>query len=490
MTATASVTDLLLSDEEFALLNDDEQREYLTLVQAALDLWVLTPKQLEFDAMAERCKFCLIGGAAGPGKSEWALFRADRMSREIPGHRSLILRRSFPELRRSMIQRSVLRIKPEDAVYRVGDKEWHYKNGSIIEFGYIDSDENLGIYQSAEYEMVVYDEAAEFTPYMLEFLKTRIRTTYAKKRLGARPHIIYTSNPGGPGHGYLRREFILPCGKEGGITTDKQGENIGFMPGFARDNPFLDVEDYQKTLEGLPTIMRRRFLLGDWSAIEGQFFVEWEDERHVIDDFEIPESWRRARGIDFGFTNPYACVWIAWDQDGRAYQYAERYERQLTARQQAIEIRKVDGGRVNASVGDPAMFSQTGIGPSVAAQYSQAGVWMGKASNSRVAGWANVREYLKDMDDGRPGLLVFRSCTETIRSLPDLVHDRNQPEDVDTDGDDHLADALRYALATRPRRPRAERKPPPKTDMQARANTDVQRFAKRRRRRSSWNGAH
>jgi hypothetical protein len=477
------LTDLLLTDDEFALLTVDEQREYLTILQASLDLWVLTPKQVEFDALADACFACLIGGAAGPGKSEWALYRANRLSLEVPGHRTLILRRTFPELRRSMIQRSILRIKPEDAVYRIGDKEWHYKNGSIIEFGYLDSDENVGIYQSAEYDMVVFDEAAEFTPYMLDFLKSRTRTTVAKRRLGARPHVIYTSNPGGPGHGYLRREFILPCGKEGGVLVRADGRRIGFMPGFARDNPHLDVEDYTKTLEALPTIMRRRFLLGDWSAIEGQFFVEWEDERHVCDDFEIPDSWRRARGIDYGFTNPYACLWIAWDHDKRAFVYAERYERMFTPRQQARQILEV--GPVNMSVADPAIFAQTGIGEPIATQYVRAGVWTTKANNARMSGWANVREYLADMPDRKPGLQVFRSCTDTIRTIPDLVHSKSDPEDVDTDGEDHLADALRYALATQPRRPRRDPTEPPKTDMQTRVHQHVRRVSRNHRRPNS-----
>lgn len=477
----------LLTDTEFAVLSVREQAEYLSYLQASLESWQLTDKQAEFDAMADRCKSCLIGGAAGPGKSEWALYRADRLSREIPGHRTLILRRSFPELRRSMIQRSVLRIKPADATYRVGDKEWHYHNGSVIEFGYLDSDESVGIYQSAEYQCVIFDEAAEFTPYMLQFLSTRIRVTYTLQARGARPHVIFTSNPGGPGHAWLRKTFILPIGTSGGERTDDNGDHIGFMPGFARDNPHLDSDDYERTLSALPPIMRRRFLQGDWSAIEGQFFIEWDQDHHVVAPFEIPASWRRARGIDYGYIAPFACVWIAWDGDGRAYVYDEAYERNLAPRQQAALIK--ERGAVNISVADPAIFTQTGVGPSVASQYAAAGVHAMRAKNARVDGWANARQYLAPMKDERPGLLVFSTCTELIRSLPDLQYSKSNPEDVDTTGDDHLADALRYALAAHPRRPRRPDAEPARTDMQARADAHQRQQRRRRHKTSLWQGA-
>jgi hypothetical protein len=157
----------------------------------------------------------------------------------------------------------------------------------------------------------------------------------------------------------------------------------------------------------------------------------------------------------------------------------------LTPRQQARQVLEL--GRVNITVADPAIFSQTGIGEPIATQYARAGLVTARAINARMSGWANVREYLTDMPDGRPGLLVFRSCTETIRTLPDLVHSRTDPEDVDTDGEDHLADALRYALATSPRRPRRDPAEAPETDMQTRVNQHVRRIARNHRRpKSIW----
>jgi hypothetical protein len=142
-------------------------------------------------------------------------------------------------------------------------------------------------------------------------------------------------------------------------------------------------------------------------------------------------------------------------------------------------------GPVNMSVADPAIFAQTGIGEPIATQYVRAGVWTTKANNARMSGWANVREYLADMPDRKPGLQVFRSCTDTIRTIPDLVHSKSDPEDVDTDGEDHLADALRYALATQPRRPRRDPTEPPKTDMQTRVHQHVRRVSRNHRRPNS-----
>ena len=55
-------------------------------------------------------------------------------------------------------------------------------------------------------------------------------------------------------------------------------------------------------------------------------------------------------------------------------------------------------------------------------------------------------------------LFFFNTCTDAIRTIPTLQHDKLRPEDLDTNSDDHCADTCRYAVMSRPYTPRNERK--------------------------------
>ena len=71
---------------------------------------------------------------------------------------------------------------------------------------------------------------------------------------------------------------------------------------------------------------------------------------------------------------------------------------------------------------------------------------MSKANNDRLGGKRAVNRMLADGPDGKPLLQVFDCCENFIRTFPLLVRDEGKPEDVDTDGEDHAYDALRYLL--------------------------------------------
>jgi hypothetical protein len=415
--------------------------------------------------------------------SEWLLYHVDRLSRAIPGHASLVLRNSFPELRRSLIRRSFTRLlydshECDRPHWRAADKEWRYPNGSVIELGYCQSDDDVGQYLSAEYDAIAFDELTEFSMYQYDMIRSRARTTVAKKKLGARPHIVAATNPGRRGHADFKALFVTGTDYGDRIRVEETklptGEvavrRIGFLPATVLDNAHIDPK-YIESLMTLPENLRRQYLEGDWDTFEGQYFPEFQKTKveldgtvtpwHVIDPFPIPHEWPRFRAIDYGYAAPFACLWFAVDRDGYVYVYREAYETRLTPREQAIKVTKMSlcdtGGMVRPekfdyTVADPSMWSNREGGLSIAAQYLQEKVQLRKGENDRIAGWGRVRDWLRADENGNPGVRVFSSCTNLIRTLPELVYDKNKPEDLDTTLEDHLADALRYGLMTRPRR--------------------------------------
>ena len=189
---------------------------------------------------------------------------------------------------------------------------------------------------------------------------------------------------------------------------------------------------------------------------EGQAFSEWDASVHTVEPFAIPADWPKYRAVDYGYAAPFCCLWLARRPDGVVFVYRELYGPGWTAAEQALQIRMLSAGETyKASVGDPAMWAKSREGVAVQAvedQYREHGTLLTPAVNERVAGWDRVHEMLdwEEATDDSPGfaprLLVFKSCTNLIRTLPLLTKDPHKPEDVDTDLEDHAADALRYGL--------------------------------------------
>jgi hypothetical protein len=194
----------------------------------------------------------------------------------------------------------------------------------------------------------------------------------------------------------------------------------------------------------------------DRSAPLGQAFPEWEPSVHVVAPFELDPAWPRYRAVDYGYAVPFGCLWLCRRPDGTVIVYREAYGAGLTAPEQAFQVGVLSGTEEYvASVGDPAMWASKREGQrfkSVADQYKEAGVLLSRASNERLPSIERIHAYLSwdagdaDRDPLPPSLLVFRSCANLIRTVPLLVRDKLRPEDVDTTGEDHLLDCLRYGV--------------------------------------------
>lgn len=403
------------------------------------------PRQkLFFEATARHIAY---GGARGGGKS-WAMRRKFvLLAVRYDGLRLLLLRRTLPEL----TENHVIPLMKELAGFAQYNKEQKvikFPNGSRIKLGYCDSEEDVFQYQGQEYDVIGLEEATHFTEAQMRFLTTCNRST----RTDFSPRMYYTCNPGGVGHAWVKRLFIDRDYRNGEDAND-----YVFIPAKLTDNTVLMTRDpgYIKVLESLPEHLRRAHLEGDWDAMEGQYFEEFNRDLHVCRPFQIPEWWKRFRAMDWGYRDPCCVLWFAVAPDGRVYVYDELYVTKTIASKVAHMVKeKSRRCKISYTAASPDAWAKRGAtdgieGVSVEQVFAKNGVPLQKADNSRIVGWQRVREYLQTTDGERPMLQIFDCCTNLIRTLPLLTYDKNDKEDVSDRCEDHAAEALRYGLMSR-----------------------------------------
>jgi hypothetical protein len=400
----------------------------------------ITQKQKKFIDASEG--EVLFGGAAGGGKSFGQMVDALVFAIKYPASKQLVLRRTFAELEKSLIRTSLM-IFPRDIYsFNASSHTGKFKNGSIIDFGYCASENDVYQYQSAEYDCIRFDELTHFTKMQYIYLISRVRGAnfYPKQ-------IKSSTNPGGIGHSWVKERFIdRSAPYEAFIGND--GIRRIFIPSRLSDNAFLTQSDpgYEKRLLALPEREKRALLYGEWNIFDGQYFSEFSSEKHVIEPFEIPSSWRKYRTIDYGLDR-LVCLWIAVSPERRAYVYREYCESGLPISQSARAIldRTPKGEDIYATLAPPDLWHRTQeTGRTKASIFSEYGVNFTKTSNERETGWLAIKELLCDTGTGAK-LQIFKNCTELIRCLPALIVDKLRPSDCQTEPHEvtHAPDALR-----------------------------------------------
>lgn len=400
----------------------------------------VTRKQKAFiDATASEV---LFGGAAGGGKSYGQVVDALLFALRYPGSKQLILRRTFAELDKSLIRSSLSLYPREIYSFNQSSHTGRFKNGSIIDFGYCAAEFDVYQYQSAEYDVIRFDELTHFTESQYVYLISRVRgaNSYPKQ-------VKSSTNPGGIGHGWVKARFVDPSPAGIGFIGEDGMDRI-FIPSLLDDNIFLTEGDprYRERLLALPERERKALLYGDWNIFEGQYFTEFDPKKHIVTPFEIPKSWRKYRTIDYGLDR-LACLWIATSPDGVSYVYREFCESNLTISQAADEIlkRTPRDEDIYATLAPPDLWSRSQeTGKSKAAIFSEFGINFTKTSNDRECGWLAVKELLLG-GDGRQSIRFFSVCTEIIKCLPALTVDKLRPTDCSNEPHEitHAPDALR-----------------------------------------------
>lgn len=436
-------------------------------------LWSPQKRQADF-----LCRFedeALYGGAAGGGKSEALVLEALRQV-AVPTYRALILRKTYPEL--SELVDKAHRYYPAavpGAQWSEARHEWRFPSGAKIYFGAMQHPNDRFKYQGRAYDYIAFDELTHFTQDEYMYLLSRNRASGS----GTRVYMRASANPGGIGHGWVKARFLTPAPPMQTIwepvslrlpdgTVQETRRSRVFVPSTVFDNQILLQNDpaYAARLAALPEADKRALLYGDWDAFAGQVFSEWRSDAahyadrrhtHVIDPFPVPKHWRIVRGFDFGYSRPFSVGWWAVSPDNILYRIRELYGCTGTPNQGlrwepariAREIRAVEQddpnikGHTVRGVADPSIFDQS-RGESVAEMMEREGIFFDPADNARIAGKMQLHHRLAFDANGVPGLYVFHTCNHFIRTVPALVYDSANVEDVNTAMEDHIYDETRY----------------------------------------------
>lgn len=444
----------------------------------------------------------LYEGTRGVGKTEALL--ADFAQHVGQGHgrawRGVLFREESTQLEDVINKTLELfpQIWDEDEARYVGGNQskWKWATGEELLFRHMRRRQDYQKYHGHEYPWIGWEELTNWSsPVCYHLMKSCCRTS----TLGVPLKYRATCNPYGPGHGWVKAYFIDPAEPGVPFTPDVEGvfEQAGLqvpdginlqgrravrIKGHYTENRALMATqpDYAGFIAAAAEnpAQAKAWLEADWDIVAGGMFDDvWDREVHVLEGWapaETPKSWRIDRAMDWGASKPFSVGWWAESDgteapDGRTYprgtlvRIAEYYgwngtpnegvhltDREIAhgirEREQQMEIH----GRVRAG---PADLDTMHPGQqSMEATFRGAGVPFQRVTiKDRTAGWQVIRRMLREATRERPEepcLYVFESCRQFIRTVPTLPRKDDDPDDVDTEAEDHIADETRYRVTT------------------------------------------
>ena len=431
------------------------------------DLAGFQPKQKEawYTLLDPQTKYMLYGGSMGPGKSYTLRWSALGYAMYIYGKYGIrdipigLFSKDYPTLRDRQIAKISLEFPDWLGKIRESQK-WglsfdiaqKYGGGHIM----LRNLDDPSKYKSTEFAAEFVEELTENDEEKFRLLKTRLRYPMMPevKFMGA-------TNPGGIGHGYCKRNFV------DGAAMDKERDRYAYVHATVYDNKF-QTQEYINQLEALPDKEKKMYLYGSWDVFEGQFFSEWNDSTHICNPFIPYPGSVIVGGMDWGRSSKpshLTAFYFALDvvekvlyKDSAFYRCKTFFEiagKDKTPEEWSVEIQKglkalgLSLDHISWVQADTAMFHPKEDGSeSLATQFAMSDDrWLSllrKSNKDRVAGWEKLHKWLRIAPDGIPYWRVARNCKHTTRTLPELIHDDNIPEDLDSDGEDHPADAQRY----------------------------------------------
>lgn len=418
------------------------------VTQRLIDLFRPSERQKQFLDVVAKNRFVLYGGAMGGGKSYilrwWLLaYLIDLAERGVPGAQVALFCEDYPALQDRQISKIEMEFAPELGRLHRGttrdfvlQDEW---GGGRIALRNLDDPAK---YQSAEFAAIAVDELTKNRRETFDFLRTRLRWPGVNG-----PRFAAATNPGGVGHGWVKALWV---DRKFPRELEPLAGEFAFVPARAEDNPYLSLSYYEE-LKTLPTDLAKAYAEGSWDLFAGQFFDVFEPTRHVVPGREIPieEWWPRWISADWGFAHNSAIYWHAWDGT-TVWTYRELIRNRMTPGELAKEIaERSNGERIEAFYLSHDAFARRTEEKTAALQMAEVlrehDIPAPTPSDTdRKGGWMLMYQMLRD---GK--WKIADNCPWLVQTIPALVRDERDTEDVaKTDGDDP-ADAARYGLKGR-----------------------------------------
>lgn len=430
--------------------------------------WVPQPGPQLAAIEADWCDEIFYGGERGGGKSDFQLgFQEDGALRYGKNWCGIMFRKTYPEME-ELQSRAVEVFTASGAAFRSQPSAsypfsncWYWPNGATVKMRYIENERDYGRYHGHQYTGISFDEVTEYAAPdgLLKMLST------LRSAAGVPCRVRCTGNPGGIGHVWVKSRYVDPAPPFTPYTDPNTGFTRMFVPSKLSDNQILVKNDPSYRNRILASTdgneaLRKAWLEGAWDIVAGAFFSAWS-KAHVIRPIELPKDWTRFCSMDWGSARPFSVGWWAVSDGslsqfprGAIIRYREWYGMSrpnvgLKMKASAVAAGIIDreqNEKIDYRVADPAIFQEDG-GPSIAQNMSPL-VWK-PGDNKRIPGWNQVNDRLIGIDD-RPMIYFFDTCIDTIRTVPAQQHDKHKIEDIDTEGEDHAADEIRYACMSRP----------------------------------------
>ena len=425
--------------------------------------------------------FTFFGGSRGGGKSDCLWGRQLNGAEEYGPHwNGIMLRRKYKEFAEMRLRINGMIDEGLPAERIGGDQQTNYvrfKNGAQVIMPAIQNLQMVGDHVGQQYTEIGIDECTTFPFFhqMVEKLKGSCRSPY-----GVPCRMFGTGNPGGPGHNQVKQFFKLGVTfgvKPETVITDETGQTRIFIPSFLDDNKILCEADpqYVNRLKSIrDPALRSAWLKGDWDVYIGQAFLL--TEAHIIKPLPIPEGAWIYVTFDWGYGKPFSLGWWWVDTEGRGYRFLEWYgcadtpdeglritDKEIGA---GIIQREKDFGiwdrkNVIRKAGPDCWnkkpdYKGGGQGPSTAETFAAMGLFFSPGDPARVQKIQQFRERLHVPRDAggkqidRPMLQVYDTCKHFIETIPALSMDEINPEDIDTDQEDHIYDEACHFCMSRP----------------------------------------
>lgn len=395
----------------------------------------------------------LLEGNRGGGKTDALLMAfAQFVGRGFGSEwRGVIFRQTYPQLS-DVINKSLKwfsQIFPS-AKYNQTRHQWEFATGETLLFRFGESDLDYWNYHGHAYPFLGFEELTNWKdPAFYEAMQSTCRSTDPRV-----PRMVRaTTNPFGKGHSWVKEHFRIgtfpPC-----VAFGKGQKKRVYIHSSLQENTILTTADpeYVETLKNLKEPARRAaWLEGSWDISVGTFLEKvWDPATCVVDPFPIPANWKVWKGMDWGYSKPYAVLWLAMNEEGTIFVWRELYgidhdQPNVGSKDDAVkvaskikQIEKHDsryGYEYRANLADPAIFSNIGTSRSIGQIFRDAGVRWLPAWNGRGSRVNGAQEIVRLLAEGR--LKFFKSCTNCIRTIPQLPPSDFDPEDVDTDAEDH-----------------------------------------------------